>query len=69
MISAGLPDIFRQLKYSAGEKRGGSRINSGRVNSLASPLGFPFHRAPSSKCTRFGSTLTISGERNAPRWL
>jgi CheY-like chemotaxis protein len=22
-----------------------------------------------ARCTRFGSTLTISGERNAPRWL
>ena len=25
--------------------------------------------ASSSTCTRFGSTLTISGERSAPRWL
>src|SRR5260370_41363824 len=27
------------------------------------------HRVISSTYTRFGSTLTISGERNAPRWL
>jgi hypothetical protein len=28
-----------------------------------------FHRARPSTYTRFGSTLTISGERDAPRWL
>jgi hypothetical protein len=28
-----------------------------------------FHRVSSSTCTRFGSTLTISGERDARRWL
>jgi hypothetical protein len=27
------------------------------------------HTGESSTCTRLGSTLTISGERDAPRWL
>ena len=36
---------------------------SGEVAALT------FHRACSSTCTRFGSTLTISGERDALRWL
>jgi YD repeat-containing protein len=27
------------------------------------------HKGESSTYTRFGSTLTTSGERNAPRWL
>ena len=31
--------------------------------------GHPFHRVSSPTCTRFGSTLTISGERDALRGL
>jgi hypothetical protein len=27
------------------------------------------HKGESSTYTRFGPTLTISGERNAPRWF
>ena len=42
----------------------GSRILPGKVAGRL-PLTVPV----SSTCTRLGSILTISGERDAPRWL
>src|SRR5205809_7124613 len=45
------------------------RLGSGIISRSGEVAALPFHRACSSTCTRFGSSLTISGERDAPRWL
>src|SRR6266849_8069396 len=48
---------------------GVSDSGSGIISRSGEVAAFAFHRGRSSTCTRFGSTLTISGERDAPRWL
>jgi len=62
LISTGLPDIFQQLKER-------QRLCSGIISWSGKVAAFALQRACSLTCTRFGSTPTISGERNAPRWL
>jgi hypothetical protein len=42
---------------------------SGIILRSAEVAAFAFHRACSSTYTTFGSTLTISGQHDAPRWL
>jgi hypothetical protein len=57
----------KHLTFELAEKSATGKVERRWLSLFVAVIAF--HRTRSSTCTRFGSTLTISGERDAPRWL